>query len=193
MIYFPRESQRINPVARWILVVLLTAATVLIIFGPVKLLPPPPLDEIAEKVILGINAEREELGVQPLIVNEHLMLVARWRSEDMVAGDYFSHDPPPGHSTLDELIARLGYDWQYRPVENIAAVRPLLSASADPFLVVDTWRDSPGHWRWAMSPYQVMTGVGVAVADDGTVIATQLFWGENSAPPNAYEHNRDMP
>jgi uncharacterized protein YkwD len=190
MIYFPRKSQRISPVIAWMLTVLLTTV---IIFGPAKLLPPPPPDEIAEKVILGVNAEREELGVQPLIVNEHLMLVARWRSEDMVAGDYFSHDPPPGHPTLEELMARLGYDWQYKPVENIAAVRPLLSAGADPFLVVDTWHDSPGHWRWAMSPYQVMTGVGVALEDDGTVIATQLFWGENSTPPNAYEHNRDVP
>lgn len=160
-----------------------TILAVSVIFaGPVLAQPTP--EKMADDVVAGINTERQRLGLAPLAVNESLMLMARWRSEDMATGGYFSHQPPDGHPTLDDLLARLGYDWQYRPAENISAVRPLLARSAAPYLAIDSWRDSPGHWRWAMSPEQTMTGVGVAISRDGTVIVTQLFWDPYSAPPS---------
>jgi uncharacterized protein YkwD len=193
MIFFPRSDGKINDVVIWILAVLITIASIKLVLSGFNWVFAPTADEIAETVILGINAERQKLGLEPLIVNEHLMLIARWRSEDMATGGYFSHDPPDGHPTLDDLLARLGYDWQHRPPENIAAVRPLISQTAVPYLIIDCWRDSPGHWVWAMSPEQTLTGVGVAIADDGTVIATQLFWDESSTPPTAYEYNRKAP
>lgn len=193
MIFFPRRSRKINDVIKLILAVLITITGMKLLLSGFDWLFAPTADEIAERVILGINAERQELGLEPLVVNEHLMLIARWRSEDMVTGGYFSHDPPDGHPIRGDLLARLGYGRQHRPPENIAAVRPLISQNAVPYLIIDCWRDSPGHWVWAMSPEQTLTGVGVAIADDGTVIATQLFWDESNAPPAAYEYNRKVP
>jgi uncharacterized protein YkwD len=193
MIFFPKSDGKINAVIIWILGVLITIASTKLLLSGLNWLFSPTADEIAERVILGINAERQELGLEPLIVNEHLMLIARWRSEDMATGGYFSHDPPDGHPTRDDLLARLGYGRQHRPPENIAAVRPLISQNAVPYLIIDCWRDSPGHWVWAMSPEQTLTGVGVAIADDGTVIATQLFWDESNTPLTAYKYNRESP
>src|SRR5687768_12941725 len=39
-----------------------------------------------------LNADRASAGLQPLLADPRLMEVARWRSEDMVSRNFFSHD-----------------------------------------------------------------------------------------------------
>jgi uncharacterized protein YkwD len=150
----------------------------------------PTPDEIAEATISRINAERVALGHEPLLVNLQLMQMAQWRSEDMVAGAYYDHQPPEGHPTLYDLSARLGY--HSRPTENLVWV-PRTFGRLDNVAerAVSSWKASRSHWRLATSRYERMTGVGVAVGD-GYVIITQLFWdGGMSTPEEAWAHNRD--
>jgi uncharacterized protein YkwD len=160
--------------------------------------PPPPQptpDEIAEEIIVLINAEREALGLESFIVNEQLMMMARWRSQDMVDGDYYSHNPPPGHPSLRDFCEQLGYDTLHAPYENLVYIgrtedQPLDAVAAS---TVESWRGSPGHWRMIASPHNEMTGVGVVVESD-RVIVTQLFWdGGVTTPMAARQYNRPAP
>jgi uncharacterized protein YkwD len=159
-------------------------------------LPPQPTpDEIAEKIIVQINAEREALGLEPFVVNEHLMLMAKWRSQDMVDGDYYSHTPPDGHPTLRDFCEQLGYDRMSKPAENLMYTEWSSGRSLDDLaeFTVNGWRGSHSHWFRAMSPDDGMTGVGIIVGED-RIIVTQLFWfGGLSTPSTAYLYNRDAP
>jgi uncharacterized protein YkwD len=160
--------------------------------------PPPPqptADEIAEDIIVRINAEREALGLDPFVVNEQLMLMAQWRSQDMVDGDYYSHDPPPGRPTLADFNERLGYESLHTPKENLMYIvhddGRSLGGIADS--TINGWKGSPGHWRLIASPDIEMTGVGVVVGHD-RIIVTQLFWaGGVLTPFTARQHNRPAP
>lgn len=145
-------------------------------------------DQVAREVIELVNQERVSAGLQPLVVNEELMVLAQQRSADMAEGDYVSHWAPTGHPQLHELTQELGYDLLETPVENIVHVMTTDLDGVAP-RAVDAWRDSPGHWRWTMSEGLSMTGVGVSVGDDGVVV-TQLFWGPGVfTPATAHWHN----
>ena len=155
----------------------------------------PTSEEIAEDIIVRINEEREALGLEPFVVNEQLMMMARWRSQDMVDGNYFSHDPPPGHPTLADFNERLGYESLHTPKENLVYMGRTEDQSLDAVAssTVESWRGSPGHWRLIVSPDIEMTGVGIIVGSD-RVIVTQLFWaGGGFTPSGAYQYNREAP
>jgi uncharacterized protein YkwD len=157
----------------------------------------PTPEAITEEIIVRINAEREALGFEPFVVNEYLMLMAQWRSQDMVDGDYYSHTPPDRHPTLGDFCERLGYERLHKPSENLMYTEWSDGRSLDGFteFTVSGWRGSYLHWRRAMNPTQSrkgMTGVGVVVGKDRIVI-TQLFWfGGLFTPSDAYQHNRGV-
>jgi uncharacterized protein YkwD len=127
----------------------------------------PTPEEIADDIVAQINTEREALGLEPLLVNDHLVQIARWRSEDMVASGYFGHYPPEGHPTLGDLGARLGYGWFIHPVENLVTMRLTFGRRREDVAerAVDSWRSSRGHWMWLVDPQTKVHGVGVAVGD----------------------------
>jgi uncharacterized protein YkwD len=160
--------------------------------------PPPPQStagEIAEDIIVRINAEREALGLEPFVVNEHLMLMAQWRSQDMVDGDYYSHTPPEGHPTLNDFCERLGYNRMSTPAENLMYTEWSDGRPLDGFaeFTVNGWRGSHFHWFRAMSSDDGMTGVSVVIGED-RIVVTQLFWfGGLSTPSTAYLQNRENP
>lgn len=155
----------------------------------------PTPEQIADDIVALINLEREAQGLAPLVINEHLTLMAQWRSKDMLAGGYQSHEPPEGHPTLEDFTVLLGYDSMYAPVENIVSMYLVFGQRLDEvyWRAVDGWRASPGHWGWAMSEETTTTGVGVAVGD-GYVVITQLFWGTGLFSPSAArKYNCDAP
>jgi uncharacterized protein YkwD len=160
------------------------------------LTPQPTPEELAEQIVARINAYRQAGGVEPLIINDYLVQIAVWRSQDMVDGGYVSHTPPEGHPTLDDVCERLGYGRFSKPVENIVTMRLQFGRRLDDVAerAVDSWRSSPGHWGWASSPYSERTGVGVAVGD-GYVVITQLFLsrGEWTTLAETYQHDREAP
>jgi uncharacterized protein YkwD len=60
--------------------------------------------------------------------------------------------------------------------ENIATCSGGFNSPAT--TLVDAWKNSSGHAKNMKGKWDV-TGIGVAVAPDGTVFATQLFASEN--------------
>ena len=176
---------------KWLSLLILYLLLFLVSFGlgPRFLVHQPTPGEIADQVIILVNRERRDLGLEPLLVNDQLIQMARWRCEDMVEAGYYAHDAPFGHPDLYDLAARFGYDT--RPREILASVGTLFGRTDDvAVLVVDSWRHSPSHWDLVISPHNVMTGVA-ATHDGSQIIVTQLFWnGGMFTPDEAWAHNR---
>jgi uncharacterized protein YkwD len=76
-------------------------------------------------------------GTGELVWNAALASAALVHSDDMVAGNFFSHTGSDGRNAGQRITAA-GYDWSTWG-ENIAAGQPTVAA------VVDAWMASPGH------------------------------------------------
>lgn len=88
----------------------------------------------------------------PLQVDEELTRSARAHALDMAEAGYFSHDSADGRSPFDRM-REAGFRGCAMG-ENIAAGQP------SPEVVVDGWRDSPGHCRNMLAPTFDRIGVG---------------------------------
>ncbi|MBA2382670.1 MAG: hypothetical protein H0V73_11225 [Chloroflexi bacterium] len=110
-------------------------------------------------MVKALNADRTELGLVRVVVDSRLMAIARARSADMVAKDYFSHTQPDGRNVFDILTAQ-HLTW-YNAGEIIAWNNyPMSStvAAAD-----YQWMHSPGHKSIIISTGYNYIGVGLAI------------------------------
>jgi uncharacterized protein YkwD len=128
------------------------------------------------KTYSGINAIRASHGLPPLTADNQLVQVARIRSQDMAAHNYFSHFPPNGcnyvclmdqngvgHSYAGENIAWNTWDW---------------SKTAD--VAVQMWQNSPPHLANILNCHYTRFGTGVAKAADGKIYFTMIFEGNRA-------------
>jgi len=124
----------------------------------------------------GINAIREKHGLPPLIADAGIVEVARIRSRDMSANNYFSHDPPDGCDYVC-LMDQHGVPYAYAG-ENIAWNTWDWTKSAD--VAVQMWENSPPHLRNILDCHYERFGTGVAKARDGRVYYTMIFEGNRA-------------
>lgn len=111
-------------------------------------------------MVAALNADRHEKGLVPVRIDTRLMAIARARSADMVANDYFSHTQPDGRSVFD-IIKSSGITW-YAAGEIIAKNNyPTLSTSVEAANL--GWKGSPGHYSIIISTAYNYVGVGLAV------------------------------
>jgi uncharacterized protein YkwD len=121
----------------------------------------------------GINGIRSAHGLPPLAADANLTAVARARSKDMAARNYFSHQPPDGcnyvclmdsngipHAYAGENIA--WNTWQWDQTSQVA---------------VKMWNNSPPHLQNIVNCHYERVGTGVAKAKDGKVYFTMVFEG----------------
>lgn len=115
-----------------------------------------------------------------------LASVARAHSEDMADRDYFAHGNPDGEGPMDRYrgigepkLDCNGYG------ENILLMgtgtvpyRNLTTTKSVAIRAVDWWMHSPGHRANMLRPSWTHHGVGVYIAPDGAVYATQHFCHE---------------
>jgi uncharacterized protein YkwD len=111
------------------------------------------------QMVSFLNADRAALGLVPVRVDARLMAIARARSTDMIANDYFSHTMPDGRKVFD-LITASGITW-YGAGEIIAWNNyPMeFTASAGN----RQWMNSPDHCAIVISADYNYVGVGLAV------------------------------
>jgi uncharacterized protein YkwD len=108
------------------------------------------------------NAARQRLGLAPLRINGDLTRVATGWSGTQAAQNRMFHNPdvggqiPGGWSHYSENVLQ---NYQH----------------ATPQQLVDQWLASPGHAVNLLRPDHTDLGVGVAVAGDGKLYATQVF------------------
>lgn len=118
-----------------------------------------------------INRERARFGVGPVEWSDACARVARMHSDNMSAFGFFSHRGRDG-KMVDDRADSSGLTKWTAIGENIAYNRGF----ADPIsIAVEKWLESPSHRQNLLSPRWRESGIGIALAADGTYYLTQVF------------------
>ncbi|GIN21146.1 CAP domain-containing protein [Siminovitchia fordii] len=125
------------------------------------------LSAYEQKVVELTNAERSKNGLAPLKVDAELSKVAREKSRDMSANNYFDHNSPTYGSPFD-MMKKFGISYSSAG-ENIAM------GQRSPEEVVNSWMNSSGHRANILS--KDYTHIGVGHVADGNYW-TQQFIGK---------------
>jgi uncharacterized protein YkwD len=134
-----------------------------------------PQSAAEAKTYIGINKIRAEYGLPPLTPDPKLLEIARLRSQDMAAKNYFSHSPPDGCDYICLMDQRgVPYAWAG---ENIAWNTYAWDKTAD--VAVDMWRNSPPHLRNITDCHYERFATGVAKAGD-KIYYTMIFEGSRA-------------
>lgn len=89
------------------------------------------------ELLILVNKQREEKGLQPLAINENLSKAAEEKANDMFKRNYWAHFAPDGTSPW-QFIKSNGYTYLYAG-ENLAKG---FTSSEE---VVEAWMQSPTH------------------------------------------------
>lgn len=126
--------------------------------------------EFELEVVKLVNIEREKEGLQPLEISDALMKSARFKSQEMVDLDYFSHASPVynkksnditipemfGHE--NEIFKLTGNGTLSGAGENISGTK---GAYGVPLSPVSLWINSEGHKRAILDKEAKTVGVGL--------------------------------
>lgn len=120
-----------------------------------------------QKVAELVNIERQKAGLSALTFDQSVSNVARTKSKDMAANNYFAHQSPT-YGSAGDMLTKFGIRWSAWG-ENIA------SGQRTPEAVVTAWMNSAGHRANILSTNFSKIGVGYAVNSNGTPYWTQIF------------------
>ena len=125
---------------------------------------PPAVDGViisaAESAMVSaLNADRAAVGLVAVRVDPRLMAIARARSDDMVANNYFGHTQADGRNVFDILIAQ-HIAW-YNAGEIIAWNNYPMDSTVS--AANRQWVGSPGHYAIIISATFNYVGVGLAI------------------------------
>jgi uncharacterized protein YkwD len=144
---------------------------------------------VPQEIIEQVNTARAQRGLLLLRADVTLTRIARDRSEDMIARNYFSHyDPATGQEPLLRYLQAAKFAYRYAG-ENIAEIKndagwvpPWLTVAArystyelaNEF--VKGWLNSAEHRANIFNTHYRRTGVALAISPDGRrIVATQVF------------------
>ena len=137
-------------------------------------------DSEAELVALT-NRSRANAGLKALRVDATLSSVARWRSQDMIERDYFSHTIPDYGNVFDKL-SEVGFCFKLAG-ENIGwNTNPDDSATA---VIQQMFMDSSGHRANILGSTWDVIGIGAYKSSTGKKMWTVLFADACAATPAA--------
>jgi uncharacterized protein YkwD len=128
-----------------------------------------------------VNDARKGVGRVALRWDSRLADVAQWRSNDMVARNYF------GHISWDVLAGRIedkGISW-FGLAETLVkgTPRPAMESAVE---AMQTWRNSQAHWDLLSSADYNYVAIGMARDSDGWYYWTALLLkGPDRTPPTA--------
>ncbi len=133
---------------------------------------PMTISQAELAMVNALNVDRTTRGLVPVRVDSRLMAIARGRSADMVAKDYFSHTQPDGRNVFDILSAKK-ITW-YGAGEIIAWNNyPTLETSVA--AANNQWLNSPGHKAIVVSTSYNYVGVGLALGTNGKKLWTAVY------------------
>jgi uncharacterized protein YkwD len=119
-----------------------------------------------QKILELMNQKRVEAGLQPLTSDNKLVEVARYKSNDMIQNNFFSHTNPDGTKWTNWLHT-LGYEYTLSG-ENIAY------NTSDAVELFNQWWNSPGHRANMMNSAYNKVGIGV-IYGNGKYMGSQEF------------------
>jgi uncharacterized protein YkwD len=119
-----------------------------------------------QKILELMNAKRTEAGLKPLTMDNTLVQVARYKSDNMIQNNFFSHTNPDG-TKWTNWLQTIGYKYTTSG-ENIAY------NTYDPVELFNQWWNSPGHRANMMNASYTKVGIGV-IHGNGKYMGTQTF------------------
>ena len=119
-----------------------------------------------QKILELMNAKRTEAGLEPLTMDNTLVQVARYKSNNMIQNNFFDHTNPDGTKWTNWLQS-IGYKYTTTG-ENIAY------NTSDPVELFNQWWNSPGHRANMMNASYTKVGMGV-IYGNGKYMGTQEF------------------
>ena len=119
------------------------------------------------EVIRLVNIQRGNIGLPKLSTNWQLSRIARYKSQDMINKNYFSHISPTYGSPFN-MMENFGLKFS-------AAGENIAMGQQTPSSVVTAWMNSPGHRANILNPSYTQIGVGLAKNSNGTCYWTQMF------------------
>ena len=138
-----------------------------------SLAPPPDAPEVVRdewRMLNTLNEARIQNGLAPVAPDDSLADIARWRSDDMAARNYFSHDI--GGFLVFQVLKDAGYSYRVAG-ENLAYnYFPAQDSVVQAHLAL---MNSPSHRANILRADFTRAAIGVAVVADGRRIYTQLF------------------
>lgn len=152
--------------------------------------------ELEKNVHDLINIERQKNSLPALDWNEKIATVARKHSQDMANRNYFSHDSPEGKDLIYRnaqegftCAIRIG-NTIYGGAENIHQDNLYGSTTSTNGIItshdwksqeelansiVNGWMNSPNHRENILRPIWKTQGIGIAIASNDKVYATEDF------------------
>jgi len=125
------------------------------------------IKNLETQVLRLVNAERAKAGVGPLTMNWQLERVARYKSQDMINKNYFSHISPTYGSPFT-MMQNFGVNFS-------AAGENIAKGQRTPAEAMNSWMNSSGHRANILSSSYNQIGVGLAKDPSGTCYWTQMF------------------
>lgn len=134
--------------------------------------------ETEKAVLEETNRVRSSHDLEPLEWDSEIASVARAHSEDMYARGYVSHNNPEGQSSFQryEDIRPDGcsdYSENILRFSSIAPEEVTVNDVAED--MVNGWMNSPPHRRAILESGMERIGIGIHIAEDGTIHAAQNF------------------
>ena len=120
-----------------------------------------------DEVVRLVNIQRSNNGLQPLKSNWEIARVARYKSQDMINKNYFSHTSPTYGSPF-KMMESFGIRFS-------AAGENIAYGQRTPAEVMNGWMNSPGHRANILNPSYTNIGVGLAKTSSGVCYWTQMF------------------
>lgn len=122
------------------------------------------------KMLELINKERVAAGVAPLKMDNELVKIARLKSQDMIAKNYFDHNSPT-YGDPFTMMKNFGIKFGYAG-ENLAGNQTADKAH-------EALMNSPGHRRNILNPNYTHVGIGIMKGGPYGKMFTQLFISKN--------------
>ncbi len=119
-----------------------------------------------QKILELMNAKRTEAGFQPLTLDNTLVQVARYKSNNMIQNNFFDHTNPDG-TKWTNWLQTIGYKYTTTG-ENLAY------NTTDAVELFNQWWNSPGHRANMMNASYTKVGIGV-IYGNGKYMGTQTF------------------
>ncbi len=136
------------------------------------------------------NQARAAAGIRALGYDTFLVGIARWRSQDMIVRNYFSHNIPPSGETVFNVLQQKGYcfvsageniGWNNYPDD--------LATQA----IQQSFMASPDHRANILGAAWTVMGVGTYKGSDGRKMYTVLFAQKCGTAPRPAATPRPTP
>jgi len=136
--------------------------------GTVNPAPATGLSAGEQYLVAAINRERAAVGAPPLQADMQLVGLARAKSSDMIANNYFSHTSPT-YGGPGQMLTAAGVKFRAMG-ENIAGNRTVEGAHT-------RLMNSSGHRQNILNPSFTHVGIGVVAGGPYGLMITQIFIG----------------